>query len=137
MEEGSSEEEDESSTPMSAGSGKKALAAPMPPREVQQPPPLPPTPDKVVVKKGYDPKQGAAKMLASLLHSCHCSDLYLLLDIIFITASILVCSYSQSLFFSACVPALSVPVCSRYYWYTINLSHWLCRPLCAIVSTFP
>ncbi|KAJ9584629.1 hypothetical protein L9F63_021031, partial [Diploptera punctata] len=26
-------------------------------REVQQPPPLPPTPDKVVVKKGYDPKQ--------------------------------------------------------------------------------
>jgi len=61
MEEESSEEEDESPTPVpsaSAGSGKKAPPVPMPPREVQQPPPLPPTPDKVVVKKGYDPKQG-------------------------------------------------------------------------------
>jgi hypothetical protein len=61
MEEESSEEEDESPTPVpaaSSGTGKKAAPVSMQPREVQQPPPLPPTPDKVVVKKGYDPKQG-------------------------------------------------------------------------------
>lgn len=57
MEEESSEEEDESPA-MSVHSGKKAPPMPMPAREVHQPPPLPPTPDKVVVKKGYDPKQG-------------------------------------------------------------------------------
>lgn len=64
MEEESSEEEDDSATPVpaaSSGTGKKAAPVPVPPREVQQPPPLPPTPDKVVVKKGYDPKQ-AVKM---------------------------------------------------------------------------
>lgn len=58
MEEESSEEEDEGPPPApSTGSSKKPPVAPGPPREVQQPPPLPPTPDKVVVKKGYDPKQ--------------------------------------------------------------------------------
>jgi splicing factor 3A subunit 1 len=33
---------------------------PAPPTQPQQPqpPPLPPAPDKVLVKKGYDPKQG-------------------------------------------------------------------------------
>jgi splicing factor 3A subunit 1 len=70
MEEESSEEEDESPTPVSvasSGTGKKAGSVPMPPREVQQPPPLPPTPDKVVVKKGYDPKQG---MSVCVLYRC-------------------------------------------------------------------
>ncbi|KAG8237922.1 hypothetical protein J437_LFUL017451 [Ladona fulva] len=56
MEEESSEEEDEE--------GEKGRDAqplppppPPPPKEVPQPPPLPPMPDRVVVKKGYDPKQ--------------------------------------------------------------------------------
>jgi hypothetical protein len=71
MEEESSEEEDESATPVSAGSGRKAPPVPMPPREVQQPPPLPPTPDKVVVKKGYDPKQGAAVLPLALFCASH------------------------------------------------------------------
>ncbi|PSN58439.1 Splicing factor 3A subunit 1 [Blattella germanica] len=55
MEEESSEEEDDTPPPPATG-GKKS-SVPAPPREVLQPPPLPPTPDKVVVKKGYDPKQ--------------------------------------------------------------------------------
>jgi splicing factor 3A subunit 1 len=55
MEEESSEEEDDSPP---VPSGKKGPPVPMPGREVLQPPPLPPTPDKVLVKKGYDPKQG-------------------------------------------------------------------------------
>jgi splicing factor 3A subunit 1 len=57
MEEESSEEEDESPA-APVPSGKKGPPVPMPGREVLQPPPLPPTPDKVLVKKGYDPKQG-------------------------------------------------------------------------------
>lgn len=38
---------------------------PAPPTQPQQPqpPPLPPAPDKVVVKKGYDPKQGTIRSL--------------------------------------------------------------------------
>nr|CAD7412311.1 unnamed protein product [Timema cristinae] len=54
-EESSSEEEEEE---VSVPSTKKTQPPPPPqPRDVQQPPPLPPSPDKVIVKKGYDPKQ--------------------------------------------------------------------------------
>ncbi|KAK7791192.1 hypothetical protein R5R35_005395 [Gryllus longicercus] len=55
MEEESSDEEDASSasTPtLSTGSKKFASK-----EHLQQPPPLPPAPDKVLVKKNYDPKQ--------------------------------------------------------------------------------
>nr|CAD7597344.1 unnamed protein product [Timema genevievae] len=54
-EESSSEEEEEE---VSVPSTKKTQPPPPPqPRDIQQPPPLPPSPDKVIVKKGYDPKQ--------------------------------------------------------------------------------
>jgi hypothetical protein len=88
MEEESSEEEDESAPPVLAGSGKKATPVPMPPREVQQPPPLPPTPDKVVVKKGYDPKQGAVNVPVPP----------------FMQVTILICIMLKSPFITACLP---------------------------------
>lgn len=57
MEEGSSSEDDDDGPP-----GERKLPAapppPPPPKDTMQPPPLPPMPDRVVVKKGYDPKQG-------------------------------------------------------------------------------
>ncbi|KAE8748975.1 hypothetical protein FOCC_FOCC004381 [Frankliniella occidentalis] len=56
MEEGSSSEEEDDGPP-----GERKLPAapppPPPPKEAMQPPPLPPLPDRVLVKKGYDPKQ--------------------------------------------------------------------------------
>lgn len=57
MEEGSSSEEEDDGPP-----GERKLSAPLPPppppKDTMQPPPLPPMPDRVLVKKGYDPKQG-------------------------------------------------------------------------------
>ncbi|XP_066995225.1 splicing factor 3A subunit 1 [Anabrus simplex] len=60
MEEESSDEDDTPSpaqTPAAPPAATKKAPPPLPPKELQQPPPLPPAPDKVVVKKGYDPKQ--------------------------------------------------------------------------------
>ncbi|XP_046387283.1 splicing factor 3A subunit 1 [Ischnura elegans] len=54
MEEESSDEEADERD----GEGKNP--PPLPPKEVPQPPPLPPMPDKVVVKRGYDPKHHQA-----------------------------------------------------------------------------
>ncbi|XP_049842965.1 splicing factor 3A subunit 1 isoform X2 [Schistocerca gregaria] len=60
MEEDSSDEE-ESATPAPQKKPPPpppSMPPPAPGKEpVQQPPPLPPIPDKVIVKKGYDPKQ--------------------------------------------------------------------------------
>lgn len=73
MEEESSDEESSISTPMPPRkmvppsiSGNRPLI-PAPRKEpLQQPPPLPPIPEKVLVKKGYDPKQGMMPFLNPL-----------------------------------------------------------------------
>lgn len=69
MEEDSSSE-DESDRPLRPPSRQpmKSLKAPPPPKishdGVNQPVPIPPTLDKVIIKKGYDPKQASKKIIA-------------------------------------------------------------------------
>uniref|UniRef100_A0A8D9DQP7 Splicing factor 3A subunit 1 n=1 Tax=Cacopsylla melanoneura TaxID=428564 RepID=A0A8D9DQP7_9HEMI len=69
MEEDSSDEEEEedrmpSPPPPPSLTKKVDPAPPPPPPQISiQPPPLPPAPDKVVVKKGYDPKQARAPVI--------------------------------------------------------------------------
>lgn len=60
MEEESSEEDEEEDKEKGGRDQSLPPPPPPPPKEVPQPPPLPPMPDRVVVKKGYDPKQQQA-----------------------------------------------------------------------------
>ncbi|XP_026676150.1 splicing factor 3A subunit 1 [Diaphorina citri] len=66
MQEGTTSEEESDNENEEARKSKEAKdntqvepAPPLPSQPSIQPPPLPPAPDKVVVKKGYDPKQGS------------------------------------------------------------------------------
>lgn len=59
MEEESSSEDEESHRPPSRTLGTKVTTKVIGSKDIAaQPVPLPPTLDKVVIKKGYDPKQG-------------------------------------------------------------------------------
>jgi len=58
MDEASSDEEEEARRPTMLAPRLNPAPVAMPVSQ-SQPPPLPPVPDKVLVKKGYDPKQGA------------------------------------------------------------------------------
>ena len=64
MEEGSSSEEDDG--PPGERKLPSAPPPPPPPKDTMQPPPLPPMPDRVLVKKGYDPKQGMGQQICLL-----------------------------------------------------------------------
>jgi len=73
MEEASSDEEEEARRPTLLAPRLNPAPATLPISQ-SQPPPLPPAPDKVLVKKGYDPKQGTQifcifiKLYSTLVH---------------------------------------------------------------------
>jgi hypothetical protein len=60
MDEASSDEEEEARRPTMMAPRLNPAPVAMPVSQ-SQPPPLPPAPDKVLVRKGYDPKQGKSK----------------------------------------------------------------------------
>lgn len=67
MEEESSDSEDESrrGAPQLSAAERKQFTSTAPPL-----PPLPPVPDKVIVKKGYDPKQGRSTRPVPFCYQC-------------------------------------------------------------------